>query len=196
MDLSQTLGQKLLLAFEGKQSPSKEIIQALKSYQPAGITLFRSLNIENPPQVRSLTEALQRQAKEIGLPPLLIATDQEGGQLMAVGEGTTHLPGNMALGASGSVELARRAGEVLGRELAAMGINVDYAPCADVNVNPHNPVVGIRSFGENPEKVAQLTAAMIAGIQSQGVAATASISRAMVMSLTIHIMACQLYRIP
>jgi beta-N-acetylhexosaminidase len=173
MDLSQTLGQKLLLAFEGKQSPSKEIIQALKSFQPAGITLFRSLNIENPPQVRSLTEALQRQAKEIGLPPLLIATDQEGGQLMAVGEGTTHLPGNMALGASGSVELARRAGEVLGRELAAMGINVDYAPCADVNVNPNNPVVGIRSFGEDPEKVAQLTAAMVAGIQSQGVAATA-----------------------
>ena len=58
MDLSQTLVQKLLLAFEDKQSPSKEIVQALKNYQPAGITLFRSLNIENPPQVRHLTETL------------------------------------------------------------------------------------------------------------------------------------------
>ena len=173
MDLSQSLGQKLLFAFEGKLSPSKEIIQALHSYQPTGITLFRSLNVENPAQVRDLTETLQQHAQKMGLPPLLIATDQEGGQLMAIGEGTTQLPGNMALGASGSAELARRAGEVLGRELAAMGINVNYAPCADVNVNPQNPVVGIRSFGENSEKVAQLTAAMIAGIQSQGVAATA-----------------------
>jgi beta-N-acetylhexosaminidase len=102
---------------------------------------------------------------------LLIATDQEGGQLMAIGDGTP-LPGNMALGATGSEELARRAGEVLGRELAAMGVNVNYAPSADVNVNPQNPVVGVRSFGENPQDVARLSAAMIAGIQSQGVAAT------------------------
>jgi beta-N-acetylhexosaminidase len=103
----------------------------------------------------------------------LIATDQEGGQLMAIGEGTTPLPGNMALGATGSVELARKAGEVLGRELAAMGINVNYAPSCDVNINPQNPVIGIRSFGEDPAAVAQLAAAMIEGIQSQGVAATA-----------------------
>jgi len=92
---------------------------------------------------------------------------------MAIGEGTTQLPGNMALGATGSTDLAYRTGEVLGRELAAMGINVDYAPCADVNMNPQNPVVGIRSFGEDPQAVARLTAAMVHGIQSQGVAATA-----------------------
>ncbi len=91
---------------------------------------------------------------------------------MALGDGT-HLPGNMALGATGSEDLARLAGEVLGRELAAVGVNVNYAPCVDVNVNPHNPVVGIRSFGEDPIEVARLSAAMIAGIQSQGVAATA-----------------------
>ncbi len=92
---------------------------------------------------------------------------------MAVGEGTTQLPGNMALGATGSAELARKAGEVLGQELAAMGINVNYAPSCDVNINPQNPVIGIRSFGENPEDVARLAGAMIEGIQSQGVAATA-----------------------
>lgn len=92
---------------------------------------------------------------------------------MAVGEGTTPLPGNMALGATGSAELARRAGEVLGCELAAMGLNVNYAPCVDVNLNPQNPVVGTRSFGEDPSTVARLAAAMIEGIQSQGVAATA-----------------------
>ena len=107
----------------------------------------------------------------MGLPLLLIATDQEGGQLMAFGDGTP-LPGNMALGATRSPELARKAGEVLGRELAALGINVNYAPCADVNINPNNPVVGVRSFGEDPALVGELAAAMIEGIQSQGVAAT------------------------
>ncbi len=172
MDIEQAIGQKLLLAFEGKDRPSPEIVKALREYKASGITLFRSLNIDNPSQLRALTESLQRLARDFDLPPLLIAADQEGGQLMAVGDGTP-LPGNMAIGATGSAELARRAGEVLGRELAAMGVNVDYAPCVDVNVNPQNPVVGVRSFGENPREVARLAAAMIEGIQSQGVAATA-----------------------
>jgi beta-N-acetylhexosaminidase len=166
------IGQKLLLAFQGVE-PSPEIIDALKKYRPGGLTFFRSLNIDAPTQVRQLTDALQRLARDFNLPPLLIATDQEGGQLMAIGEGTTPLPGNMALGATGSPELARKAGEVLGRELAAMGINVDYAPSCDVNINPQNPVIGIRSFSEDPVAVAQLASAMIEGIQSAGVAATA-----------------------
>jgi beta-N-acetylhexosaminidase len=172
LDIELSTGQKLLLAFKGKE-PSPEIIAALKNYRPGGLTLFRSLNIENPAQVRQLTDSLQRLARSLDLPPLLIGTDQEGGQLMAIGEGTTPLPGNMALGATRSTELARKAGEVLGRELAAMGVNVNYAPSCDVNINPNNPVIGIRSFGENPEVVARLAVAMIAGIQSNGVAATA-----------------------
>jgi beta-N-acetylhexosaminidase len=160
-----------LFAFQGREAPSPGIITAFERYRPGGITLFRSLNMGSPQQIRSLTDSLQRLARELDMPPLLIATDQEGGQLMAVGDGTP-LPGNMALGATRSRELARKAGEVLGRELSALGINVDYAPCADVNVNPENPVVGTRSFGEDPQLVAELTAAMIEGIQSQGVAAT------------------------
>ncbi len=69
---------------------------------------------------------------------------------MAVGEGTTQLPGNMALGATRSAVLARKAGEQWFRKLAAMGTDVPYAPSCDVNMNPQNPVIGIRSFGENP----------------------------------------------
>lgn len=172
MELHQAIGQKLLLAFKGKDKPSDEIARALRDYRPGGITLFRPFNIDNPTQLRALTDSLQRLARDLDLPPLLIAADQEGGQLMALGDGTP-LPGNMALGATGSEELARRAGEVLGRELAAVGVNVDYAPCVDVNVNPQNPVVGVRSFGEDPVLAARLGAAMIAGIQSQGVAAAA-----------------------
>jgi beta-N-acetylhexosaminidase len=172
MDLEGLIGQKLLLAFHGKE-PSAEMIAALRNYRPAGLTLFRSLNLDNPAQVRQLTGALQSLARSFDLPPLLIGTDQEGGQLMAVGEGTTPLPGNMALGATGSADLARQAGEVLGRELAAMGINVNYAPSCDVNINPANPVIGTRSFGEDPDTVARLASAMVEGIQSSGVAATA-----------------------
>ncbi|MCS6995182.1 MAG: glycoside hydrolase family 3 protein [Anaerolineales bacterium] len=173
MELQEAIGQRLLLAFEGKDAPSEEFRAALRAFRPAGVTLFRHLNIETPAQVRALTFQLQEEARALGLPRLLIAADQEGGQLMAIGEGVTPLPGNMALGAARSEDLAFRAGQVLGRELAAMGINVNYAPSVDVNVNPRNPVIGVRSFGEDPLLVAQLGAAMVAGIQSQGVAATA-----------------------
>ncbi len=160
-----------MFAFHGKEAPSPEIVEAFKKYHPSGISLFRSFNIGTLAQVRDLSDSLQRLARDLGLPRLLIATDQEGGQLMAVGDGTP-LPGNMALGATRSPELARKAGEVLGRELSALGVNVNYAPCADVNINPQNPVVGVRSFGEDPALVGELTSAMIEGIQSQGVAAT------------------------
>jgi beta-N-acetylhexosaminidase len=168
----QELGQHLLLAFVGKQVPP-EIRTAIAKYRPAGFTLFRSFNIDGPSQVLGLTTSLQEAAKAEGLPPLLIAADQEGGQLMAIGDGATPLPGNMALGAAGSADLARRAGEVLGTELAALGINVNYAPSCDVNLNPRNPVIGVRSFGENPAEVGRLGAALIEGMQSAGIAATA-----------------------
>ena len=165
MNIEQLVGQKLLFAFRGKESLSPEIIQAFQKYHPSGITLFRPFNMDNPAQIKKLNQSLQDLARELGLPLLLIATDQEGGQLMAFGDGTP-LPGNMALGATRSPELAKKAGEVLGRELAAVGINVNYAPCADVNINPKNPVVGVRSFGEDPALVGELAAAMIEGIQS------------------------------
>ena len=171
--IPQLVGQRLLVAFDGRDEPSAELLRALQEYRPAGVTLFRRLNVRTPGQVRQLTARLQQAAMTLGLPPLLIAADQEGGQLMAIGEGATPLPGNMALGAAGSTRLARQAGEVIGRELAAMGINVAYAPCCDVNINPQNPVIGVRSFGEDPERVGELAAAVIEGIQSCGVAATA-----------------------
>jgi beta-N-acetylhexosaminidase len=171
LSLEHALGQKLMLSFGGTE-PSAEILAALSHWRVGGVTLFRALNVESPAQVRALTQTLQRAAAVSGQPPLLIAVDQEGGQLMAL-TGTTPFPGNLALGATGSAELARRTGHAIGRELAAMGINVNYAPVCDVNVNPENPVVGTRSFGGDPALVAQLSAATIEGIQAAGVAATA-----------------------
>ena len=170
---NEKIGQRLLLAFQGKDQLSPDFQEVIRELRPGGVTLFRGLNVHDPKQVLGLTDLIQRTAKQAGLPFMLIGVDQEGGQLMTIGENATSLPGNMALGATDSEELAERAGKVLGSELAAMGININYSPSCDVNVNPQNPVVGIRSFGEKPETVTRLASAMIKGIQTAGVAATA-----------------------
>lgn len=172
LTLEQAVGQKLMLSFVGTALPP-ELAALLRQQHVGGVTLFRALNVNDPAQVRELTAALQRAAAEGDQPPLLIGADQEGGQLMAIDGGTTRFPGNLALGATGSADLAYRTGYALGRELAAMGINVNYAPDCDVNINPDNPVIGTRSFGEDPALVARLGSAMIQGLQAAGVAATA-----------------------
>ncbi len=169
--IESIIGQKLMWSFNGR-TPPPDFLAALAAGKVGGVTLFRSLNLDQPAQVRELTAALQRAAREAAQPPLLIGVDQEGGTLLAV-PGTTRFPGNLALGATRSTELAQRAGFALGRELAALGINTDYAPVCDVINNPQNPVVGPRSFGADPQLVAQLAAAMLQGLQAAGVAASA-----------------------
>ena len=169
--LEDAIGQQFLLSFTGKQ-PSRDILEAIERRHLGGVVMFRAKNMGSLAELRGLTEALQAAAAKAGRPPLLIATDQEGGQLMAIGEGTP-FPGNMALGATRDEKLAYRVGRALGRELRAVGANVDFAPVCDVNNNPDNPVVGTRSFGEDPKLVARLGAAMVRGIQAAGVAACA-----------------------
>ena len=170
--LEQAVGQKTLLAFDGHVPPA-EFLSLLRRRHVGGVTLFRGPNVRDPGQVRELTSALQLAAAESGQPPLLICADQEGGTLLALA-GTTPFPGNMALGATRSPELARRTGYAIGLELAAMGINVNYAPVCDVIVNSSAALVGPRSFGEDVEEVGRLAGAMVAGLQQAGVAATAT----------------------
>jgi len=104
--------------------------------------------------------------------PLFVAADQEGGIVVRLTRGATVFPGNMALGAARDPELARRAAAVMGSEMRAVGIQFNLAPVLDVNNNPRNPVIGVRSYGEDPELVAELGAAQIEGYQ-QFVVATA-----------------------
>ena len=172
LPLEQAVGQQFLLSFEGRQIPPAPFLEILKKQHVAGVVLFRHKNMSSLEELRDLTRALQSAAAEAGQPPLLIAVDQEGGQLMAVGQ-TTPFPGNMALGATRSEKLAYRVGMAMGKELAALGINVDFAPVCDINSNPRNPVIGTRSFGEDPDLVASLGAALVRGLQRSGVAATA-----------------------
>ncbi|PDV98407.1 glycoside hydrolase family 3 protein [Candidatus Chloroploca asiatica] len=171
MQREDQISQRLLLWFQGYEAPAA-LLEFVRQHPIGGVTLFRKLNLATPPQVRALTGALQAAARAAGQLPLLICADQEGGQLQAVA-GATAFPGNMALGATGDAGLARRVGAALGRELAALGVNVNFAPVVDVQSNPANPVIGVRSFSDDPALVGRLASAMVEGLQASGVAATA-----------------------
>ncbi len=108
-----------------------------------------------------------------GAAPLFVAIDQEGGPVSRLTAGFTVFPSNMAVGATGSADRAREMAAVMAAEMAAVGINMNLAPVVDVNDNPANPVIGIRSFGAAPELVARLGAAMIETTQAHGILATA-----------------------
>ena len=161
---------RLMLAFRGRTLPAW--LRARLAAAPAtGVTLFRHHNVESPAQLRELTGALQAAAP--GDLPLLVAADQEGGQLLALGDPATPFAGAMAIGATGDDALAEQVGRAIGRELRAVGVNVDYAPVLDLGSSPANASLGVRTFGDDPEAVARLGAAFVRGLQSAGVAATA-----------------------
>ncbi|MFF3610381.1 glycoside hydrolase family 3 protein [Streptomyces sp. NPDC002580] len=149
--------------------------ELIAKYRVGGIIYFAwAHNTRDPHQIAALSNGIQRASLEQprGL-PLLISTDQEHGIVARVGKPATLFPGAMALGAGGSRADAREVGRVGGAELRALGIRQDYSPVADVNVNPANPVIGVRSFGADPDAVAGLVAAEVKGYQASGVAATA-----------------------
>jgi beta-N-acetylhexosaminidase len=163
-------GVRFLRSFEGLAA-GEAILGAIRRGQASGVTLFRAKNVATPEQVRGLSASLQA-ARPAGDPPLLIGFDQEGGQLQVVGDGATAWPGNLALGAAGSEELARRCGRAIGTEVASMGGNLVYAPVCDVLHRGSATPLGTRPFGDDPALVARLAAAMVEGLQSSGVAAT------------------------
>ncbi|MFC7495963.1 MULTISPECIES: glycoside hydrolase family 3 protein [unclassified Nocardioides] len=170
-DTAKTVNQRLY----GVDTPA----QAIAKYQPGGVIYYTTRNnddnIGNPAQVATLSNGLQSAA--LALPrriPLQISVDQEGGALVArFGPPATQMPGNMALGAGRSTADARRSAEVIGTELAAVGLTQDYAPVADVNVNPNNPVIGIRSIGSDPALVSDLVAAQVRGYRAGGLSSVA-----------------------
>lgn len=160
----------IMVAFEGTRAPL-DILTLLARGSVPGITLFRPTNVDTVGQVRELTQRLQA-AAGTDL-PLLIAADQETGQLMGLGAGTTPFPGAMALGATGDTDLARRVAQAVGTEMRAMGVTMNYAPVCDVATNPTNPSLGIRAFSDDPSLVSVMVAATVAGLTAAGVAATA-----------------------
>jgi beta-N-acetylhexosaminidase len=173
LTVEEKVGQLLLLGFGGTKMDAT-IATFLDDMKPGGVALF-GRNIDTPEQTVRLIRDVHAHdpAQHIGGVPMFIAVDQEGGNVVRLKRGATILPSAMALGAANDPELARRAGAALGRDLRLLGFNMNLAPVLDVNSNPENPVIGIRSFGENASAVADLGVAYMQGIQSEGVLAVA-----------------------
>ncbi|MFF9035116.1 glycoside hydrolase family 3 protein [Streptomyces sp. NPDC014892] len=132
----------------------------------ASVGLF-GRNIASPDQLAALTAQLRAEHEDV-----LVAIDEEGGDVTRLEVRTgSSFPGNHALGAVDDVDLTRQVAFALGRRLAECGVTFNWAPSADVNANPSNPVIGVRSFGADPELVARHTAAYVTGLQAAGVAA-------------------------
>ncbi len=134
-----------------------------------GLTLFER-NYKNPDQLRRLITDLQSlAANNAEIPPLFISVDQEGGRVARLGEPFTQFPPMSCLGQANSEDLAYRFGLAMGREMRAVGVNMDYAPVLDVHSNPDNPIIGHRALDSDPGKVARLGAEVIRGFYDAGV---------------------------
>ena len=154
---------------------NEELAVALRSHQYGGVLLYGS-NVKGAEQTARLISALQQnnaQIADVAHVPYLLPVDEEGGIVTRLSMGT-RMNGSMAVGATGGEALANAisTGGVIGSELSALGFNADFAPDADVNSNPLNPVIGTRSFSDDPAKVAELAPAFARGLAQKGVVGT------------------------
>lgn len=166
MTLRDSIGQLLMIGFEGIHL-SSEFIDWIQEYRPGGVILY-ARNLVNPEQIGCLTNSLQECAPN---PPLLIAIDQEGGQVSRLPQGFTIFPSAATIANCGSSVLAHSAGAVTAKELLAVGINMNMAPVLDVNTNPANPIIGNRAYSKDPDEVCKFGVATLKGLQENGVIA-------------------------
>lgn len=162
-DIARAAAQLLTVGFLGRDL--SDPLKRLLDRGVAGVVLF-SRNIGTRHQLSVLTQSI----KEYAGRSLYIGVDQEGGVVQRLRDGFTRIPPMRALGSIGDVGVAERLGRLVGRELRAVGIDVNYAPVLDVDTNPNNPVIGSRSFSRHPEVVAQLGVAFGRGLEAMGVA--------------------------
>ena len=181
MTTEEKVSQMLMPAFryytddKGEKQPLEEITPdvtaILQKRGFAGVIFFAQNANETAKAVR-LADAMQTANASVeGRPQLLTAIDQEGGLVTRLGQGTQG-PGNMALGAVGDVGATKEMAAVYGRELAAIGFNFDFAPVVDVNNNPANPVIGVRSFSDDPQAAAEQGAAFMEALREAGIIST------------------------
>jgi beta-N-acetylhexosaminidase len=166
MNIERAAAACLFPGFVGLTAP--EWVRRWVDRGLGGVVLFGQ-NIESTAQVGDLTASLRAERDD-----LLVATDEEGGDVtrLEARRGSSY-PGNWALGIVDDAELTEAVAASIAAELAGVGINVDFAPVADVNSNPDNPVIGIRSFGGEPSLVARHVRAFVTGLQGGGVAGCA-----------------------
>lgn len=174
MTLEEKIGQLFMLAIreDSNGNPilntNEYVIDIIDKYKPGGFILFGE-NIDTVEQTQNLINDLQINSNS----PLFIGIDEEGGivsRLQKSGKiGATKLPTSRLIGSKGNTMLAYQVGMIIGRELSALGFNMDFAPVADVNTNPNNPVIGNRAFGSDANIVGDMVATEVEGIQAQNV---------------------------
>src|SRR5690554_5101834 len=159
----EKIGQLIVAGFHGT-TVGPEIENLIREYKVGNILLF-SRNIESAAQLFKLNQDLQKIAMETFGIPLYITIDQEGGMVTRIFEDGTFFPGAMTIAATNSVDYAYKIGDLMGKELIDLGINMNLAPVLDVNNNPKNPVIGVRSYSDNAEVVADFGTAYVKGLQ-------------------------------
>ena len=167
MTLEELVGEKLVIGIPGT-GITPEIVRHFQELHAGGLILYR-INFASPGQLQTLIadleEALGRK--------LLVTVDHEGGRVIMFREGVTVFPDNLALGAAGNLDYARRQGAIEARELRRLGMDVNLAPVLDVLTAAYSPNIGIRSYGRDWRLAAQLGAARIAAMQAGGLSACA-----------------------
>ena len=164
-------GALVWAGFDGDAVPVP-LLDAIRLGTVGGLLLFAFRgNIRSKEQVRGMLREAQDAARNAGLPPIPVAVDQEGGTVVRIGYRAV-FPSAMAIGATGDARYAERAARAVALGLRADGITVNHAPVCDVNVEPRNPVIGTRSFGDDPGRVAEFASAWVRGSEPSGVAST------------------------
>lgn len=173
LSLEEKVGQLLTVHFQG-ESPNEDARALIQEIKVGGIIYYNWSNgLDSPTQVQRLSSGLQQLAQTNPRAiPLLITADQEGGIVNRLSSGFTVFPGNMALGATENTGLAEAAAYAMGQEMRAVGVNMNLAPVVDINKNPRNPVIGVRSFAESPEIVCAFGERALFGYRRSGVIAT------------------------
>jgi len=164
-ELERLAGNVIVCGFGGLEAPSM-VHRWMSEESVAGLILFKR-NISGVGQAAELITSCA--AGSDPALPILVCVDQEGGRVARFGEPVLRLPPMQTLAAAGDTKLTRAAAEVLGRQLRAIGINLDFAPVLDVNTNPQNPVIGDRAFGCTPDVVIEHALAFADGLHDGGV---------------------------
>lgn len=171
MTLQEQIGQRLVTGFPGTEL-TEDFRRVVREEKIANVILFRE-NIADRAQLKRICAEIQQLVREATGHGAFITIDQEGGTVTRLPEDAVNVPGAMAIAATGDAENAYRAGLLTGRELRALGVNFDLAPSVDVNSNPKNPVIGARSYGDEPETVSRYATRMIRGLLDGGVLCSA-----------------------
>lgn len=164
MSLEEKIGQMIIAGLPGTSLDTNT--KTLINDDKIGGVIFYENNLDTPEQSIQLINDLKAENWKNAL-PLFISADEEGGKVTRMPGDLTNLPNNDEIGLLNDDAFSFEIGTVLGKELGAFGMNLNYAPVLDINSNPRNTVIGNRSFGNNPELVSEMGKQMMKGIQSE-----------------------------